>query len=253
MRKVIVSVCVVVGVSCLGYLGYYFYNQHKNSQVYEEIEEDAYIEEVEEEVEEAVPEAQPVQIPIDFAALKATNPDIYAWIELPGLSQAYPIVQSGQSDAYYLDHTIDHVKGLPGSIYTEAATDKDFSDYNSIIYGHDMKDGSMFGSLDRYRDPEFMKANDQLVIYTEDTIRTYQLFSAVIFDDRHLLYSYDFGDPQQRLTYLSDLHSANDFGAVIRDDVVVNENTPMITLSVCTDAGETKRMLVGAVLVDEKK
>ena len=65
----------------------------------------------------------------------------------------YPVVQGGDDDTYYLNHTIDGTEGYPGSIYTERINAKDFSDFNTVIYGHNMKDGSMFMGLHNFEDP----------------------------------------------------------------------------------------------------
>ena len=66
----------------------------------------------------------------------------------------YPIVQSAY-DSYYLNHMIDGKEGYPGSIYTEKINAKTFSDFNTVIYGHDMKDGSMFKDLHKFEDATF--------------------------------------------------------------------------------------------------
>lgn len=90
--------------------------------------------------------------------MKETNPDIYAWIEIPDTNVNYPIVQSADDDSYYLNHTIDGQEGYPGSIYTEKVNAKDFSDFNTVIYGHDMKDGSMFKDLHKFEDADFLNS-----------------------------------------------------------------------------------------------
>ena len=99
----------------------------------------------------AVDANDPMFRKIDFAAAQAVNPDVYAWIWIPGTNIDYPILQSEtEDDAYYLNHTIEKKEGLPGTIYTEKYNGKDFSSPVTVIYGHNMKNGSMFADLHKY-------------------------------------------------------------------------------------------------------
>lgn len=94
---------------------------------------------------------------IDFAAAQATNPDVYAWIWIPGTNIDYPILQSEtEDDAYYLNHTIEKKEGLPGTIYTEKYNGKEFSSPVTVVYGHNMKNGSMFADLHKFEDRAFL-------------------------------------------------------------------------------------------------
>lgn len=78
-----------------------------------------------------------VDIPIDFAALKEKNPDVYAWISIPGTAIDYPVLQRENDNTYYLDHTIDHEEKTEGAIFTENYNNTDFEDPNTVIYGHE--------------------------------------------------------------------------------------------------------------------
>ena len=134
--KILFWLCIVVCVLGVAYIAIYYFRKDKNEDVYQKVQKQVEEKKQEEDAED--------EIPIDFASLKETNPDIYAWIEIPDTNVNYPIVQSADDDSYYLNHTIDGQEGYPGSIYTEKVNAKDFSDFNTVIYGHDMKDGSMF-------------------------------------------------------------------------------------------------------------
>ena len=103
---------------------------------------------------------------IDFASAQAMNPDVYAWIWIPGTNIDYPILQSEtEDDAYYLNHTIEKKEGLPGTIYTEKYNGKEFSSPVTVVYGHNMKNGSMFADLHKYEDRSFFDANPYIYIY----------------------------------------------------------------------------------------
>ena len=87
------------------------------------------------------------------------NPDVYAWISIPGTAIDYPVLQRENDNTYYLDHTIDHEEKTEGAIFTENYNNTDFEDPNTVIYGHDMRNGSMFKGLLDYRDKTFFDQN----------------------------------------------------------------------------------------------
>lgn len=243
VRKLLFILCVVVAVAGLAYIGIYYLQKDNNEAVYGKLQR-----QVEEKKKEESPKEE---IPIDFAALKETNPDIYAWIEIPGTNVNYPIVQSAEDDSYYLDHTIDGKEGYPGSIYTEKVNAKDFSDFNTVIYGHDMKDGSMFKDLHKFEDAAFFEEHDKVTIYTETEEKTYRIFAAVVYDDRHLMYSFDNENVDDRKAFLQSLKEVRSMRNQFRSDVAVDENSHIITLSTCIGGQPNKRFLVEAVEIDE--
>ena len=104
---------------------------------------------------------------------------------------AYPIAQHPTDDSYYLNHTIEGNSGLPASIYTEAsANKKDFTDFNTVIYGHNAGEGRMFSNLLNYRDEAVLDENREIVIYTPEAEYHYTIFAAVLFGDEYLPYYY---------------------------------------------------------------
>lgn len=256
VQWIIVSICLLVAVGCVAYLIQYYQTLHQNEQVYEEIQEEVYVEPVETEEEEETEEVEetiPVEVPIDFESLKEINPDIYAWIEIEGTQIAYPIVQSSVSDEYYLNRTVEGAIGYPGSIYTELRSGTEFDIFNTVIYGHNMANDSMFGSLNEYRDLDYMIEHETIMIYLEDAILEYQVYAAVTFDDRHLMYEYAFTEASECLRFLEDTFSVKDWNAAINEDVEVTENDKIITLSTCIGGQSDSRLLVEAVLVNEQR
>lgn len=202
------------------------------------------------EVTEAAEKPKPV-IPIDFETLQKENSEIYAWIQIPDTEIDYPIAQRIGDDSYYLNHTIDGTEGLPGSIYTEAKNRQDFSDFNTVVYGHKMKNGTMFGTLTQYEDPEYMEAHPEIVIYTPEHIFTYEVFAAVTFDNRHLLHSFDFSTEEGRQNYFDTLHAVRNLNTHFRDGISVGTDDRILTLSTC-NGNDDQRFLVEAVLKNEE-
>lgn len=195
------------------------------------------------------PSREPVEIPIDFDALARENPDVYAWIQIPGTEVDYPILQSDRDDSYYLTHTIDGEEKLEGSIYTEQANSKDFTDPNTVIYGHNMRNESMFGSLHRYEDRDFFDANRDLIIYLPDKILHYQIFAAYVYDNRHILQSFDFGDKEEYQGYLDSIFALKNVSNNIDTSAEVNSDDCIVTLSTCNAGRDEERYLVQAVLI----
>lgn len=230
-----------------------WYNNKSGQDVYDKLAETYEIPEEEgsDDIEHVEDSLEAVEIPIDFAALQQENPDIYAWIRIPDTEVDYPILQSSTDNSYYLNHTVDHQAGFPGSIYTENLNAKDFSDPNTVIYGHQMRNHTMFGGLDQYTDPSYMEEHSQIFIYTPDHIRTYQIFAAVTYDNRHILYSFDFTSKEQYQAYLDSLKAVRNMATCWDENVDVTVEDRIITLSTC-NGNDAQRFLVEAVLVDEK-
>lgn len=248
-RLVLIGMLIVIIIGCIGYILNYYLTKEKNEAVYEELQKEVVTEETEANEE---PDST-VQIPIDFDALQEQNSDVYAWIQIEDTNVNYPILQSETNNAYYLDHTIDGTQGYPGSIYTENWNTKEFTDYNTVIYGHEMKDGTMFHDLMNYDDISFMKEHSSVVIYTPQKKLTYQVFAYVEYDDRHILHSFDFAFPEGRQKFLDSLYTSRSLNNIFDEDVAVTQDDRLITLSTCKPGVNDKRILVEAVLVSEEQ
>lgn len=197
-----------------------------------------------------------VHVPVDFEELKKVNDDIYAWIRIPYADGEdkyiadYPILQSNSEDGknYYLNHNVNLKSSVYGSIYTQDYNGKDFNDFNTLIYGHNMKNGTMFGTLKKYRNKEFFNKNREIEIYMPDRIMKYKIFAAYVFDDRHIMLSFDFEDESERETYLDTVFSKRSLYNNFADDITVDTDDKIITLSTCTN-NDRERYLVQGVLV----
>ena len=181
--KIICIILLIILIGIVAVWGYRIIVENRANSKYEEIqntvnsaakqaETEAVIIETETE-EETETETEEVQnafdIPeknLDWASLYAENKDIYAWIYIPGTQVDYPVLQSTSDDTYYLNHNIDGSYGKPGCIYTEKINSKDFTNYNTVLYGHNMKNGEMFGCLHDYEDKTFFDENPY-VLYTQ--------------------------------------------------------------------------------------
>lgn len=233
----------------------FFFQQEASEAVVQEQVEEADPVEAEEEYQtlqgEAVTQAEDsVQNQVDFEALQEINPDVYAWIQIPGTNVNYPILQSvTEADDYYLNTTIDGKAGYPGSIYTEKYNSTSFTDPVTVVYGHNMKEGTMFADLHKYTDRTFFDSNPYIYIYLPDKTLKYQIFAAVAFDDRYILGNYNFQDKDDFQKYLDELRSSIDGNVNL--DVPVSQESKILTLSTCIGEYPDQRWLVNATLVGE--
>ena len=251
-KKTIACILGAAAVICLAVAGYEYVAEQKAGEEYEELKEEVKTEEPEtepEEAEEPVEEEPPLEIPVDFATLQEENPDIYAWITVPGTNIDYPILQREGDNAYYLNHNVDGEQEKAGAIFTEDYNSKDFTDPNTVIYGHNMKNGTMFRTLHNYSDKSFFDENKDVTIYMPDRILHYKIFAAYFYDSRHLLLNFDFNDPDVFRSYLESVLTQRDMNAFIDTDIPVTEEDKIITLSTCYKGMADRRYLVQAVLV----
>lgn len=200
------------------------------------------------------PTPEPYVSPIDFDALWEINEDIVAWLTIPGTNVNYPILQHTYENDYYLNVTAEGHEGLPGSIYIATYTDPFFkNNHISVIYGHNMIDGSMFGSLNNYSYESFMKEHDVVKIYTPKNEWTYRIFAGVIYDDRLIPVNYDDTWEPDREAFLDSLSEIGGAGTYIRDDLEVTSEDHLIVLSTCIAGRNANRYLVVAVRQDAEE
>ncbi|MBR1622730.1 MAG: class B sortase [Pseudobutyrivibrio sp.] len=171
---------------------------------------------------------------VDFASLQAYNPDIYAWIYIPNTKVNYPIVQSTQND-YYLMKNVDGSKGYPGAIYTNKENTKTFQDFNTVIYGHNMKNKSAFGSLHNFDSQAFFDQNQDMLIYTAEGVYSYQIYSTVKYSNALILYSFPSSSEIGRQSFVNMSLTGYAGSSVehVRSGVRVTTEDKLVTLSTC--------------------
>lgn len=191
---------------------------------------------------------------LNWDKLKEDNNDIYAWIYIPNTNIDYPIVQPNptEADDFYLNRNIRKQYEFAGSIYTERKTAKDFSDSVSLIYGHNMLNGSMFATLHKFEDKDFFKKNKYIYIYLPYRKLTYKIYAAYVYDDRHILNSFDFTDDKVLMDYFNYTLNPDSMTKNTRK-VKLNLNSKTVTLSTCTSGAKNTRYLVQGVLIKDEQ
>lgn len=250
----VTGVLAVIAVGCFCYAGVYYYKLNQGEDQFDKLRDTEQTEAVYPEETEVTeePEGSFCETVYDFDELRAENKDIYAWITVPGTQVDYPVLQS-ETDNYYLDRNLDHSQGYPGCIYTNKVNAKDFSDYNVVLYGHNMKNGSMFGCLHSFEEREFFDENRQIIVYTEDRRLTYEIYAAVKFTDAYIPAYYEVTTPEGRDAFLQDLRKESGGSSVshIREDMEILPEDRLITLSTCVNGERPKRYLVVGKLTEE--
>ncbi len=190
--------------------------------------------------------------PIDFASLDAQNPDVCGWIRIPNTAVDYPVLQAGEdkAESFYLNHDIDGKYKFAGCIYIQKMNSIEFTDPNTVIYGHNMLNGTMFSDIRKYRRKAFMDEHPNIYIYTPGHILTYEVFSAFVYDDRHIINSFDFWNDEDYGEFLSTCLAPKSHTKMVKEGVEVTTDDKIITLSTCTGV-DTERYIVIAVLRDD--
>ena len=239
-------------------------NQKNANKAYQELANNTNVQETTSasETEDAVTEdpeqadGDGLEIPdkaIDWADLRNQNDDVYAWIYIPGTNVDYPVVSPADDEDpnFYLDHNFDKSYGpYPGCIYSLPIYNKtDFSDFNLILYGHNMKDGSMFETLHSYSEQSFLDENKFIYVYTEKANYKYQIFAAYETDNQQIFKKYNFSSEFGYMNYLDEILNQRNINSVFSQEVAPTSSDKIITLSTCISGKGDSRWLVQGVML----
>jgi len=203
------------------------------------------------QTEEPKPSSTTYVSPIDFETLQKENSDIYAWLEIPGSDISYPVLQNSEDDKLYLTHGADKAYDENGALFSESVYNKrDFTEPVHIIYGHRMNSGKMFGNLQLMYTDDFEKY-PEIVIYTPEEEIKYEVFAAVAFSNRHILYYYDcFKESIMMDEFIKDIYAVRNIGSYVDKEVEIKDTDQLLVLSTCLRGDRTSRYLVIAKRVE---
>ncbi|MCI8599636.1 MAG: class B sortase [Lachnospiraceae bacterium] len=235
---VLLTVCIaVLGFSAWQLAGIYL-EYKEGTDEYEDLRQYVNEEVPEEGSEEPNEESGEREQRVAFDKLRELNEDVIGWIEIPDTQVNYPILK-GDDDVYYLNHTFNDTVNSSGSIFMEVLNSPDFTDLHTIIYGHNMKNGAMFGELKEYKSPSFLVEHPLIYIDQEDGTHAYEIFSCYETSVKSDSYTIGFERNDEYSRFLEKLkeRSAYDTG------VEVSVLDSVISLSTCDKSGK-KRYLV---------
>ena len=218
IRKVLLVVCVCVFAYSVFQLGTIFYEYYRTEKDSEELIE-SYIDDSAQEATE-----DPLNRVVDFKSLISRNKDVIGWLYIPDTKIDEPILKGATNDSY-LRTDIDHKVKTAGQIFIDEINSKDFKDDNTIIYGHNMKNGTRFHDLRYYVEKEFYEQHPTVYIYLPDgSVNVYQIFSANIINAQSDFYS-------KGINYIQFVKNAQKSAKQKSD--VSQEQQPIILLSTC--------------------
>lgn len=236
------AVCLLIG---LGYVVFNWYNGLMAESAYGELQSN--FENPTVDGDENLPDN-----PIDFASLKSKNDEVYAWIKIPNTKINYPVVQSRVDDNFYLNKSIDKTYLFAGMIYSQSMNSLDFYDPVTVLYGHNMNNGTMFQNLHKFQDKEFFDKNDHFYVYTDKHILTYKIVSAFKYDNRHIMNSFDFNDIEQLAEFQNTVKNPKSMLKNVREDVNIDYNSKILVLSTCINDKRSRYLVCGVMIDDEK-
>ena len=237
MRKIIKFVLMAICLLIFIYSAYNIYIYLEEEKANKQLTDDLMKKAVTETVTDN-DDFNSLPINVDFDALKKENKDIIGWIYSEDTTINYPVVQS-EDNEYYLRRLINGKYNTAGSIFMDFRNDPNLQDNNTIIYGHNMKNGTMFASIHEYKSQEYYNNHKVMYYFTPDKNYVIELFAGYTISVESDIYNLsDINSKIQQLISKCDFKS----------DVEVSEKDKMLTLSTCANDYEGARyILIGVV------
>ena len=191
--------------------------------------------------------------PINFDELREKNPDIIGWLSIPDTVVYYPIVRREGDDKFYLNHNADGNSYVGGALFVESAYNgSDFTDPVTIIYGHYMRSGMLFGSLQKdFSGKKAMDSHSEIIVYLEDRELHYNVFAAVPYDTRHILYNYDFSNKRIFGAFFQSIFDIRSLDSTLDLEKYSESEGNVLILSTCLSGNSDNRFLVMGRLSEE--
>jgi len=188
------------------------------------------------------PEPDCAPIRVDFEVLHRESEDIVAWLYAPDTPIDYPVAQSGDNE-YYLRRLLDGTWNVGGTIFQDYRCPADYSGWSTMIYGHYMRDGSMFGSLHRYKEQDYYAAHPVLYLLTPERDFEVRLFAGFTCADDAIVYSFP-QTREEREDVIRFCRERSDFDA----SMPVEPEAQILILSTCSYAYDDARYVVAGTL-----
>lgn len=258
IRYIVMGVSLVVFIVSVSMLIYYITQYGKSQKIYNDLNEEV-LETTENNTTEFIDDENvehnfEIPITVDFKYLKSINPDCVAWISFPILSIEYPVVQCDDNN-YYLSHSYNNVETWSGSIYMDYRNSPDCSDRHTIIYGHNMQDGSMFNKLLKYDKESFYKnneGNNYFYMYFEGGVNVYEVYAVVDAEvnKNPLPFSLKSLDKYSLEEYEAEIESLQDYSTGVK----LNADDKLMTLLTCQydSSSQVRHLVIGKYITTLK-
>ena len=248
VNTIIIIAALAVIAFCLYKIIPLILDYRNSANTYDELSGEVVVNDEEEEEEEE--EESWKTVLIDFDSLTAINEDVVGWIRFDDLEELpidYPILYSGDNSTY-LRTDLYMQSVTAGSIFIEGLNSPYFDDYHTIIYGHNMRNETMFGTLKKYRLEEgFWEDHQYFTIYTQEKAMRFQIFSYEHVAADSTIYTVGFSPGDTYQEFIDTLVE----GSMYDTGIVPDVEDRIVTLSTCTSAGDDYRFVIHAVCVEE--
>lgn len=195
-----------------------------------------------------IPSEEP-SFSVDFTKLKNINEDVVGWIVIEGTKINYPIVQ-GKNNTYYLNHSYDKKWSSFGSIFMDYKSSSDFLDYNTFIYGHHTKNGSMFGEIYKYLDESFYNEHPFFYLYTPHKNYKVEVFSAYVNKSNSNSYKDKFSSKEDYQNYLKYIIARNNYNTNVKIDFNKDKIITLYSCSRESNWAKNDRYFIHGKLID---
>jgi len=243
---------VILGFSLymIGYILYDYYRSYTTinalHQQFDQNEMSGSINSINSEPNAAICNGETGNIIDKFKPLLKVNSDVVGWINIPGTRIDYPVLQSNDNE-YYLDHDINGNKSFFGSIFMDFRNNIKKKDSNIILYGHDMKNGSMFHDLVYYKKKDFFESHPLILFETLYKKYKGEIFSVYVTDTKFNYLITNFASPEEYGAYLDTIRNKSLF----KNNVTVTTKDRILTLSTCSYEFKDARLVIHAKLIED--
>lgn len=241
-KKGIILILLTLFVYNLYAIGEYCWNSYSNNKLNNELNQQYNMTKKEENYNKIKMENQGYLA--KFELLLKINQDVVGWVKIPNTPIDYPVVKTEDND-FYLHHNIKKEKSNAGTIFMDFRNEGKLKDKNTILYGHNMKDGSMFKGLISYNKQEFFNENSIIEFSDLNNTIYWEIFSVYITDTDFDYLKTDFTTDGEYEKFLEDIHNKSSYDT----GITVSKDDKILTLSTCTYEFEDARLAIHAKMI----
>ena len=242
--RTILLIILIAALAASAYCIYYIYQYYHGRSFKDGLRELGIRDSV-----EIDPGQETIEIPVDFDYLHQINPDIYGWIEIPGTDISYAMLRREGDNNYYMNHAENGSYYSGGCIFSDDMNSPKMTDTVTILYGHNLRNGTMFAKLNDFADPGVFETHRYIYVYLPDRALVYEIFSAAPHSNEQIL-KHDFSDRGEYRDFFAGVADEGSAGQQ-RDDAFPTYDERVLILSTCFRRNNQQRFLVMGRLVAE--
>ncbi|MCT8137901.1 class B sortase [Anaerobacillus sp. CMMVII] len=230
--RIISIVCTVIFLFSMYNVYNSLYDSYKNKQLYTSIQTEfiAHMNDIQTSAsDDVLPLEETRSIMDKFLPLLEKNEDTVGWITIPNTQVDYPIVKKEDND-FYLHHNFEGERSNGGTIFMDFRNIGDGTDRHTILYGHNMRDGTMFQGLMKYKQSDFFSDNQMITFYTLYEETKWEIFSAYVTDTNYYYIPTRFRSKRDYLDFLEGIQGKSLF----QSEIEFTDEDKILTLSTCS-------------------